>query len=127
MEKKRQEKVIAKNRRAFHEYEMVETYEAGIELTGTEVRSLRENNCQIKDSFAMVRGGEALVAPSGDFEMSDDELTPDILKHIEDDEYSKMCYGILYKYKEYYYNDNDVLSARELVLFFQDFERRIEQ
>ena len=58
MEKKRQEKVIAKNRRAFHEYEMVETYEAGIELTGTEVRSLRENNCQLTDCFALIRDGE---------------------------------------------------------------------
>lgn len=50
------------------------------------------------------------------------------IKDVEDDdEYSKMCYGILYKYKEYYYNDNDVMSARELVLFFQDFERRAEE
>jgi len=58
MEKKRESKVIAKNRRAFHEYEMVETYEAGIELTGTEVRSLRENNCQLTDCFALIRDGE---------------------------------------------------------------------
>ena len=42
--KKRERKSIAKNRRAFHEYEILETYEAGLELTGTEVRSLRENN-----------------------------------------------------------------------------------
>lgn len=49
---------IAKNRRAFHEYEILETYEAGIELTGTEVRSLRENNCQLTDCFALIRGGE---------------------------------------------------------------------
>ena len=49
---------IAKNRRAFHEYEILETYEAGIALTGTEVRSLRENNCQLTDCFALVRGGE---------------------------------------------------------------------
>lgn len=55
---KREEKVIAKNRRAFHEYEILETCEAGIELTGTEVRSLRENNCQLTDCFALVRNGE---------------------------------------------------------------------
>ena len=55
---KREAKVIAKNRRAFHEYEIVETYEAGLELTGTEVRSLRENNCQLTDCFALVRNGE---------------------------------------------------------------------
>lgn len=55
---RREEKVIAKNRRALHEYEIVETLEAGIELTGTEVRSLRERNCQLTDCFALVRGGE---------------------------------------------------------------------
>ena len=52
---KREEKTIAKNRRAFHDYEILETYEAGIELTGTEVRSLRENNCQLTDCFALIR------------------------------------------------------------------------
>ena len=55
---KREEKTIAKNRRAFHDYEILETYEAGIELTGTEVRSLRENNCQLTDCFALIRNGE---------------------------------------------------------------------
>lgn len=49
---------IAKNRKAFHEYEVIETYEAGIELTGTEVRSLRDNHCQLTDCFALIRGGE---------------------------------------------------------------------
>ena len=56
--KKRERKSIAKNRRAFHEYESLETFEAGLELTGTEVRSLRENNCQLTDCFALIRGGE---------------------------------------------------------------------
>lgn len=51
-------KSIAKNRRAFHDYEILESFEAGIELTGTEVRSLRDNNCQLTDTFALVRGGE---------------------------------------------------------------------
>ncbi len=55
---KRQYKDIAKNRRAFHDYEILETFEAGIELTGCEVRSLRENHCQLTDSFALIRGGE---------------------------------------------------------------------
>ena len=56
---KREQKTIATNRRARHDYEILRTLEAGIVLSGTEVCSLRENNCQIKDSFAMVRGGEA--------------------------------------------------------------------
>ena len=52
-------KNIATNRRARFEYEVLETYEAGLELTGTEVRSLRENNCQLTDCFCLIRGGEA--------------------------------------------------------------------
>lgn len=55
---KREAQTIAKNRKAFHEYEIFETLEAGIELTGTEVRSLRENHCQLTDCFALVRNGE---------------------------------------------------------------------
>lgn len=51
-------KLIAKNRRAFHDYEIVDTYEAGIVLTGTEVCSLRENNCQLTDCFALIRNNE---------------------------------------------------------------------
>ena len=51
-------RLIAKNRRALHDFEVVDTYEAGIVLTGTEVRSLRENNCQLTDCFALVRNGE---------------------------------------------------------------------
>lgn len=51
-------RLIAKNRRALHDFEVIDTYEAGIVLTGTEVRSLRENNCQLTDCFALVRNGE---------------------------------------------------------------------
>lgn len=55
---KKEKKNIAKNRRALHEYEILETYEAGLVLTGTEVRSLRENNCQLTDCYALIRNGE---------------------------------------------------------------------
>ncbi len=55
---KKEEKTIAKNRRALHDYEILETWEAGIELTGTEVRSLRENHCQLTECFVLARGGE---------------------------------------------------------------------
>ena len=55
---KREIKVLAKNRRAFHDYEILHTYEAGVVLTGTEVCSLRENNCQLTDCFALIRKGE---------------------------------------------------------------------
>lgn len=52
-------KEIARNRTANHDYFIDETFEAGLVLTGTEVRSLRERNCQITDAFVLVRNGEA--------------------------------------------------------------------
>ena len=55
---KPEQKVIAVNRKASHDYELLDRYEAGIELHGTEVRSLRENGCQLVDCFALVRDGE---------------------------------------------------------------------
>lgn len=57
-DKKSSETLIAKNRKAFRDYEILETFEAGIELAGTEVRSLRDNHGQLTDAFALVRGGE---------------------------------------------------------------------
>ena len=47
-------KVIAENRKARHEYFILDTYEAGIALTGTEVKSLRAGKCNLKDSYAQV-------------------------------------------------------------------------
>jgi SsrA-binding protein len=58
-EKKDAYKVIAKNKKAFHDYEIEETFEAGLVLTGTEVRSLRDNSCQLTECFVLVRGSEA--------------------------------------------------------------------
>jgi SsrA-binding protein len=51
-------KVIASNRRARHDYEILDTYEAGLALLGSEVKSLREGKAQLKDSFAHIREGE---------------------------------------------------------------------
>ncbi len=52
-------KTISRNRTARHEYFVDETFEAGVELTGTEVKSIRERACQITDAFVLVRDGEA--------------------------------------------------------------------
>ena len=52
-------KVIANNRRAFHEYAFVDRFEAGLVLTGTEVKSVRSNGCSLADGFVRLRGGEA--------------------------------------------------------------------
>jgi SsrA-binding protein len=54
----RETKIIATNKKAYHDYFVDETFEAGIALTGTEVKSLRENKANLRDSFATVRGGE---------------------------------------------------------------------
>lgn len=52
-------KVVASNRRARHDYDIVDTFEAGIQLVGTEVKSLRDGKVQLKDSYGRVEGGEA--------------------------------------------------------------------
>ncbi len=54
----KEERLIANNKKAFHDYTIVETFEVGIALTGTEVKSLRENNASLRDSFASVKRGE---------------------------------------------------------------------
>ena len=51
-------KVIAQNRKAYHDYFVLETYEAGIELCGTEVKSIRAGGVNLKDSFCHVKDGE---------------------------------------------------------------------
>lgn len=51
-------KEISVNRKAFHEYFILEKYEAGIELAGTEVKSIRAGNVNLKDSFCTIKNGE---------------------------------------------------------------------
>jgi SsrA-binding protein len=53
------ERAISTNRRARHEYEILETVEAGLVLRGTEVKSLRDSQVTFKDSYATIRNGEA--------------------------------------------------------------------
>ena len=55
------EKVVATNRKAFHDYFIEERYEAGIMLQGTEVKSLREGRVNLQDSYASVRGSEVYL------------------------------------------------------------------
>ena len=57
-EGRRGDRVVATNRRARHDYEILETIEAGIALRGSEVKSLREGNAQLADAYARVDGGE---------------------------------------------------------------------
>lgn len=54
-------KEITKNRKAFHEYFVLERFEAGIELAGTEVKSIRAGNVNLKDAFCTVKNGELFI------------------------------------------------------------------
>ncbi len=53
--------LIAQNKKAYHDYFIDETYEAGISLFGTEVKSLREGKANLKDSYVSVKSGEAIL------------------------------------------------------------------
>jgi SsrA-binding protein len=55
------EKLICNNKKAFHEYFIEERFEAGMVLTGTEVKSLRMGKANLNDAFAMVKNGEAFL------------------------------------------------------------------
>ena len=54
-------KIIAKNSKAFHDFFIEDKYEAGIELAGTEVKSIRMGNVNLKDSFCIIKDGEISV------------------------------------------------------------------
>ncbi len=55
------EKVVATNKKAYHEYFIEETFEAGIELVGSEVKSIRKGAVNLKDSYAAVKDGELIL------------------------------------------------------------------
>lgn len=57
-------KIITNNRKARHDYHIEETLEAGLELLGTEVKSLREGRANLQDSFCTVKGGEMMMLQS---------------------------------------------------------------
>ncbi|MEW5867154.1 MAG: SsrA-binding protein, partial [Bacillota bacterium] len=54
-------RIVATNRKAYHDYHIDETYEAGIALTGTEIQSVRRGMVSLRDSFARVEDGEVLL------------------------------------------------------------------
>ena len=58
---KKQEKLIANNKKAYHDFFILDTYEAGIALAGTEVKSLRMGKCSIKESFIRIENGEVFI------------------------------------------------------------------
>jgi SsrA-binding protein len=60
-EREQAQQNIAENRKAFHDYHIVDTYEAGVVLQGTEVKAIREGNVNLRDSFGRVEDGEIWI------------------------------------------------------------------
>lgn len=60
-ERQKAEKNLAENRKALHDYEVLETFEAGMVLVGTEVKSIRDGRVNLRDSYARVEGDELFV------------------------------------------------------------------
>ena len=82
------ERLIATNRKAFHDYHILEKIEAGLALRGTEVKSLREGRANLTDGYVQVRDGEALlvgvhISPytHGNIENHDPLRTRNLLMH----------------------------------------------
>ena len=60
-ERRKAERIAAENRKAHHDYHLLETFEAGLVLIGTEVKAIREGRVNLRDSFARVESGEIFV------------------------------------------------------------------
>lgn len=56
-----EKKIICNNKKAFHEYFIEDKYEAGISLVGTEVKSVKNGDCSMKDAFVVITGGQAQI------------------------------------------------------------------
>ncbi|MBQ7266051.1 MAG: SsrA-binding protein SmpB [Firmicutes bacterium] len=61
MADKEKTKLIAQNKKAYHDFFIEETFQCGIALTGTEVKSMRAGRCNLKDSYVTVDGGQAFI------------------------------------------------------------------
>lgn len=61
MKEKVEERVLCSNKKAYHDYHIEESLEAGIELKGTEIKSLREGKANLKDSYAIIKDGEPFL------------------------------------------------------------------
>lgn len=91
-EKKEGIKIVSDNRQARFLYEILETYEAGIELKGTEVKSIREGKANLRDGYGLIRGGEAWllnvhISPyqsSGEYFNHDPRRTRKLLLHKQE-------------------------------------------
>lgn len=91
---KEEEKVVTVNRKAYNDYDIEETLEAGIVLSGTEVKSLRRGSCNLRDSYIQIKDGEAWIInmhippykEGGRYNL-DPDRTRKLLLHKEEIEY----------------------------------------
>jgi SsrA-binding protein len=60
-ERQKAERMVSENRKALHDYHILETFEAGVVLQGTEVKAIREGRVNLRDSFARLENGEVFV------------------------------------------------------------------
>jgi SsrA-binding protein len=87
-----QEKVLTVNRKAFHDYSIIETLEAGLVLTGTEIKSIRQGRMNLRDAYARVDHGEAWlvgmhISPyqqAGKHDQHDPDRSRKLLLHREE-------------------------------------------
>ena len=114
-------KVIAQNKKAYHEYFVLDKYEAGIELFGTEVKSLRQGAVNLKDSYCEIKGGELFargvhISPyeKGNIYNRDPLRVKRLLMH------KKEIFKLFGKVKE------DGLSLIPLSLYFKDSRVKME-
>ena len=87
-----QEKVLTVNRKAFHDYSIIETLEAGLVLTGTEIKSIRQGRMNLRDAYARIDRGEAWlvgmhISPyqqAGKHDQHDPDRSRKLLLHREE-------------------------------------------
>ena len=114
-------KIIAQNKKAYHEYFVLDKYEAGIELFGTEVKSLRQGAVNFKDAYCEIRDGELLVRgmhispyEKGNIYNCDPLRVKRLLMH------KREIFRLLGKVKE------DGLALVPLSLYFKDSRVKVE-
>jgi SsrA-binding protein len=128
------EKLIASNKKAYHDYFILQKVEAGIELQGTEVKSLRDGRANLKDAYVTFKGGEAFlfgahISPytHGNRENHDPERTRKLLLHhreIEKLEAQVVEKGLTVVPLRLYFKGNHVKAEIAVVRGKKQYDKR---
>ena len=100
-------KIITKNKKAFHDYEIIKSYEAGISLLGSEVKSLRENNATLIGAFGQVKNNEIFLI---NFNISEYSNAASSFKHANDRKKRLLLH------KKEIRRINQIIKERKLIL-----------